>query len=173
MNIEEYLYFKTPVGGVLAIPESYSPSNFIYVNKSELRNRSTDYILNVWGNRGGNTSPYNVCKALHKNEDIDVCIGAAWDTWVNSLQNGGVRGFVSDDSEGNRLTYSACWIASEGGKILDFDKKYFAGYYPESDTQGKCYGKPYQIEVPEDKKNKEGGEYETDIKFFISLPLNK
>lgn len=171
-NINEFLFFKTPVGGVLAIPEGLSPSDFSYINKSGLKNQSTDYILNVWGSAGGDTSPYNTCITLHKDQDIDACIAKAWEVWTSVIHNGSVRGFDADDNDGNRQTYRACWIAKESGKVLDFSKRYFAGYYPNIDSKSYCFGKPYQIDLPTEDKNKEDGNFETSMKFQISLPLD-
>ncbi len=174
-NLGDFSYFKTATGGVLAIPNKWSPSNFVYIDKNYLLNRDEDYVLNVWGSHGGpNSTPYKICKALHPKEDVEECIANAWDIWVSSLSNGGVRMFDADDEEGNRQTYTGCWMSEENGKLLDFDKKYFSGYYPSVDGKNLCYGKPYQIETNRKESSKPGNfEANANVKFQISLPLDK
>lgn len=174
--IEEYSYFKTPVGGVLAIPNKWQPSSFVYIDKNWWLNRDEDYILNTWADSGSaDSTPYKVCQKLHPKEDIEICIAKAYDMWVDSLSNGGVRMFDAYDKEGNRNTYTSCWMAKDERGVLDFNQKYFAGYYPQVDGQSNCYGKPYQIEVDETPKEKKLGDFETEVKmkFQINLPLNK
>jgi hypothetical protein len=171
-NINEFLFFKTPVGGVLAISKGLSPSDFVYINKSSYQSKSADYVLNVWGSGGSDTSPYNICKTLHKDEDINLCIANSWDLWVSTLHNGGVRGFEADDNDGNRQVYRACWMSKDNNKILDFKDKYFAGYYPQVDNKNYCFGTPYQVNLPKEKDDK-SGEFESSIQFQISLPLDK
>lgn len=174
---EEYLYFKTAIGSVLALPESLSPSDFTYIDKGRLSSKSEDYILNVWGSRGADKlTPYDVCKEFHKDLDIDVCIANGYETWVSSLSNGGIQNFsIIDEKTGDRVRYTACWAVQRDSKIIDFKDRNFSGYFPNSEkTTGSCSGLPYGYEEKKEGDNKRTpGDWGDTIKFSIALPLNK
>jgi hypothetical protein len=179
----DYLMFVTMTGGRLIIPRNADPKiKSVWDSAKYFANLNTLEEIRRWALTDRRAK--EVCETYHKDENLDTCFARLVQFFNNISVDGGVISFDATLPNGERKNFKACFKTRDGGKVLDFDKRYLSGYYPEISEEG-CFGNPWSISPKEGKKNSGGlpdsdnksndssGGFDQGIKFKISLPMTK
>jgi hypothetical protein len=170
----DWIFYQTLTGGALLIPKKSNPKIKTIFDRESYK-KKLDSLDEVRAFALKDRHAKEVCELYHKEEQLDKCYSRLVQHIYNMTVDNGLVSFEATLPDGKRQVFYACIRTREGGRVLDFDKRYLSGYYPEASPTG-CYGNPWQLQAKdkgtsEDPENGQGGGGTPSFK--ITLEMNK
>lgn len=172
----DWILYQTLTGGSLLIPKSANPKIKSVFDRESYK-KKLDSLDEIRAVALKDRNAKEVCELYHKEEQLDKCYSRLVQQVYDRTVDNGLVSFEATLPDGKRDVFYACMRTKEGGKVLDFDKRYLSGYYPETSDKG-CFGNPWQLQAKdkgksEDQENNKGGGDLNTPGFKITLEMNK